>query len=168
MIGVSPEGRPPGHRHPTRKRIARWYENRQAAACRPECQEGARFRVLGPSALKERRLHRERTNRTQEAWVYSFNEPIRRKKREYIPVTDQSDAGRVGIFPLRTNQILDGRCAPPLGVSRSDPRDGLEERQSEKIEQIEHFKQIQQISWLEDASRVRFEGVGFREAGHFT
>eukprot|EP00959_Pyramimonas_sp_CCMP1952_P185456 3877929-Pyramimonas_sp.AAC.1 len=41
---------------------------------------------------------------TQEAWVYSHNGPIRRRKRGYIPTTDQSDAGSVGTFPQRTNQ----------------------------------------------------------------
>eukprot|EP00976_Prorocentrum_cordatum_P075329 1181864-Prorocentrum_minimum.AAC.2 len=34
-----------------------------------------------------------RTNQMQEAWVYSHDGPIRRRKRGYILMTDQSDAG---------------------------------------------------------------------------
>eukprot|EP00959_Pyramimonas_sp_CCMP1952_P433427 9076445-Pyramimonas_sp.AAC.1 len=32
------------------------------------------------------------TNETQEAWVYSHDEPMRRRKRGYILTMDQSDA----------------------------------------------------------------------------
>eukprot|EP00959_Pyramimonas_sp_CCMP1952_P400448 8390888-Pyramimonas_sp.AAC.1 len=36
-----------------------------------------------------------RTNQTQEAWVYSHNGPTRRRKRGYILMMNQSDAGSV-------------------------------------------------------------------------
>eukprot|EP00976_Prorocentrum_cordatum_P004928 96904-Prorocentrum_minimum.AAC.1 len=45
-----------------------------------------------------------RTNQTHEAWVYSHDGPIRRRKRGFILTTDQSDAGSVGLFSRRTNQ----------------------------------------------------------------
>eukprot|EP00959_Pyramimonas_sp_CCMP1952_P135218 2829502-Pyramimonas_sp.AAC.2 len=35
---------------------------------------------------------------TQGAWVYSHGGPIRRRERGYILMTDQLDAGSVGIF----------------------------------------------------------------------
>eukprot|EP00959_Pyramimonas_sp_CCMP1952_P129564 2709358-Pyramimonas_sp.AAC.1 len=41
---------------------------------------------------------------SQEAWVYSHDGPIRRRKRGYIPTMDQSYAGSMGIFPQWTNQ----------------------------------------------------------------
>eukprot|EP00976_Prorocentrum_cordatum_P048608 980784-Prorocentrum_minimum.AAC.1 len=44
-----------------------------------------------------------RTNRTQEAWVYSSNGPIRRRKRGYILLTDQSDASMASSPPPPPN-----------------------------------------------------------------
>eukprot|EP00959_Pyramimonas_sp_CCMP1952_P366226 7670168-Pyramimonas_sp.AAC.2 len=41
-------------------------------------------------------------HQTQEAWVYSHDGPIRRRKRGYIPAMDQSDTVSVGIFPRWT------------------------------------------------------------------
>eukprot|EP00959_Pyramimonas_sp_CCMP1952_P344948 7224398-Pyramimonas_sp.AAC.1 len=38
------------------------------------------------------------------ALIYSHDGPIRRRKRGYILLTDQSDAGSVGIFSGRTHQ----------------------------------------------------------------
>eukprot|EP00959_Pyramimonas_sp_CCMP1952_P265522 5551832-Pyramimonas_sp.AAC.1 len=46
----------------------------------------------------------QRTNQTQEAWVYSHDGPIGHGKRGYILTTDQSDAGSVGIFLRWTNR----------------------------------------------------------------
>eukprot|EP00976_Prorocentrum_cordatum_P110526 1195213-Prorocentrum_minimum.AAC.6 len=40
-------------------------------------------------------------------WAYSHNVPTGRRKCGYIPITYQSDAGNVGIFPKRTNQASD-------------------------------------------------------------
>eukprot|EP00976_Prorocentrum_cordatum_P102767 1193201-Prorocentrum_minimum.AAC.1 len=50
-----------------------------------------------------------RTNRTQDARVYSHDGPFGRRTRGYILTTDQSDAGRAGragIFSRRTNRTL--------------------------------------------------------------
>eukprot|EP00976_Prorocentrum_cordatum_P018397 372102-Prorocentrum_minimum.AAC.1 len=45
----------------------------------------------------------QRPNHTQEAWVYSHDGPIIRRKRGYIFTTAQSYAGSVGIFSRGTN-----------------------------------------------------------------
>eukprot|EP00959_Pyramimonas_sp_CCMP1952_P098027 2048829-Pyramimonas_sp.AAC.1 len=46
----------------------------------------------------------QRTNRMQEARVYSHDGPNGRRKRGYILTTDKSDAGSMGIFSQRTNR----------------------------------------------------------------
>eukprot|EP00976_Prorocentrum_cordatum_P084313 1185607-Prorocentrum_minimum.AAC.1 len=43
------------------------------------------------------------TNQTQEAWVYSHDGPIRRRKHGYILTMDQSDAKSAGIFSKSTS-----------------------------------------------------------------
>eukprot|EP00959_Pyramimonas_sp_CCMP1952_P273894 5725026-Pyramimonas_sp.AAC.1 len=55
-----------------------------------------------------------RTHQTQEAWVYSQEGPIRRRKCGYILRRDQSDAESAGIFSRWTNQIRarHGHAAP--------------------------------------------------------
>eukprot|EP00959_Pyramimonas_sp_CCMP1952_P095785 2002824-Pyramimonas_sp.AAC.1 len=50
-----------------------------------------------------------RTSQTQEARVYSYDIPIRRKKRGYILTTDQSDTG-VAVAPSPTTPT--GRARP--------------------------------------------------------
>eukprot|EP00976_Prorocentrum_cordatum_P095809 1190304-Prorocentrum_minimum.AAC.4 len=70
-----------------------------------------------------------RTNRTQDARVYSHEGPIGRRTRGYILMKDQSDAGRAGIFSRRTNRTQDAR------VEKGDPGRGCQQGTRHRVEQ---------------------------------
>ena len=67
------------------------------------CSSGWLGRVKTPKVglstdYRSAGIFSRRTNQTQQAQVYSHDGPIRRRRRGYILMTDQSDAGDAGIF----------------------------------------------------------------------
>eukprot|EP00976_Prorocentrum_cordatum_P009141 182463-Prorocentrum_minimum.AAC.1 len=64
---------------------------------------------MDPSDAGSAGMFSRRTHQTQEARVYSHDEPIRRWKRGYILTTNPSDAGSAGIFSRWTHQTQEAR-----------------------------------------------------------
>eukprot|EP00959_Pyramimonas_sp_CCMP1952_P475272 9504095-Pyramimonas_sp.AAC.1 len=87
--------------------------------CRPPAELGQGNPLLMYSA----EIFSQRTNKTQEARVYSPDGPIRRRKRGYILTTDPSDAGSAGIFSRWTNR---GSVDASLAARRCTIQQGVE------------------------------------------
>eukprot|EP00959_Pyramimonas_sp_CCMP1952_P351022 7353678-Pyramimonas_sp.AAC.1 len=61
---------------------------------------------IGNQRLTRAGIFLRRTNRKQDVRVYSYDRPIESRPCGYILTTDQSKAGRAGVFSRRTNGTI--------------------------------------------------------------